>query len=274
MVWAPLSFGVQETFAEAMPQSVQVFTGSSQHRRQSDSWSSSPWLWLPSREAPTATELAWSSLAGLCSGLGLVFYYRALSGGSMGSSAPVTGVVTAAVPALTGFLFEGAPSPLQMVGFALAIIAIAQVTGLSRKNLTPNKQLIRSLLAGIFFGLFLIFLGQVSQDSYLYPLSITRVVTIAMALAMAYVSGGPKIPQTAAPLAVGAGVFDSMGSLLYLLARHAGRLDVAGVLSSLYPVSTVVLAKTILQEPHKPEKGCGHSFCNSSRGSPIRWIAS
>jgi uncharacterized membrane protein len=134
--------------------------------------------------APTATELAWSSLAGLCSGLGLVFYYRALSGGSMGSSAPVTGVVTAAVPALTGFLFEGVPSPLQMVGFALAIIAIAQVTGLSRKNLTPNKQLIRSLLAGIFFGLFLIFLGQVSQDSYLYPLSITRVVTIAMALAM------------------------------------------------------------------------------------------
>jgi uncharacterized membrane protein len=119
--------------------------------------------------APTATELAWSSLAGLCSGLGLVFYYRALSGGSMGSSAPVTGVVTAAVPALTGFLFEGAPSPLQTVGFALAIIAIAQVTGLSRKNLTPNKQLIRSLLAGIFFGLFLIFLGQVSQDSYLYP---------------------------------------------------------------------------------------------------------
>jgi drug/metabolite transporter (DMT)-like permease len=214
--------------------------------------------------APTATELAWSSLAGLCSGLGLVFYYRALSGGSMGSSAPVTGVVTAAVPALTGFLFEGAPSPLQTVGFALAIIAIAQVTGLSRKNLTPNKQLIRSLLAGIFFGLFLIFLGQVSQDSYLYPLSITRVVTIAMALAMAYVSGGPKIPQTAAPLAVGAGVFDSMGSLLYLLARHAGRLDVAGVLSSLYPVSTVVLAKTILKEPISPRKAVGIAFATAA----------
>jgi uncharacterized membrane protein len=151
-----------------------------------------------------------------------------------------------------------------MVGFALAIIAIAQVTGLSRKNLTPNKQLIRSLLAGIFFGLFLIFLGQVSQDSYLYPLSITRVVTIAMALAMAYVSGGPKIPQTAAPLVVGAGVFDSMGSLLYLLARHAGRLDVAGVLSSLYPVSTVVLAKTILQEPISPRKAVGIAFATAA----------
>jgi drug/metabolite transporter (DMT)-like permease len=44
------------------------------------------------------------------------------------------------------------------------------------------------------------------------------------------------------------GIFDSLGNFLFVYAATRGRLDVAAVLSSLYPASTLVLARVILKE--------------------------
>ena len=45
-----------------------------------------------------------------------------------------------------------------------------------------------------------------------------------------------------------AGVFDTAGNLLYATASHAGRLDIAATVSSLYPGFTILLAAMILHE--------------------------
>jgi drug/metabolite transporter (DMT)-like permease len=50
------------------------------------------------------------------------------------------------------------------------------------------------------------------------------------------------------PLAAAAGILDTIGNLLYTASSLTGRLDVAAVLSSLYPAGTILLAVWLLRE--------------------------
>ena len=54
---------------------------------------------------------------------------------------------------------------------------------------------------------------------------------------------GPLLPAVAT-----VAVLDLVGTGFYVLATQAGRLDVAATLSSLYPVTTIVLAIALLHE--------------------------
>ena len=210
---------------------------------------------ISGEKPPTTNDIYWSAAAGFFSGLGITLYYAALSRGLMGIAAPVTGVLTAAVPAVAGAFLEGAPSPLQATGFLLAFIGIFLVTGPDVNRLDATRQLAPAAAAGLGFGLFLVTIGQVSTGHY-YPLAISRIVTVSMVLAASLAKGGTSLSNSRLPT-LAAGIFDTGGSFFYLLARQQGRLDVSGVLSSLYPVSTVLLAKLILGEKLGKQKTVG-----------------
>ena len=57
-----------------------------------------------------------------------------------------------------------------------------------------------------------------------------------------------RLERAAVPGIVAVGVLDMTGNACYLLAVQSGALAVASVLSSLYPVTTVILAAVILGE--------------------------
>ncbi|MCX8200513.1 MAG: EamA family transporter [Candidatus Caldarchaeum sp.] len=202
-------------------------------------------------------DLLWSAAAGVMSGLGVITYYAVLSRGSMAYAAPVTGLVSTSVPALTGSFIEGLPKASQAVGFVLALVSIALVTGATKTSFKLSPRFVLAAFAGICFGSFLVFLGQVSEGSVLFPLAVSRLVTVAMAAVLVKGLTDWKRVAKAYPYVTAAGLFDTGGSFLFLLARQLGRLDVAGVLSSLYPISTIILAKTILNEPIGKKRATG-----------------
>jgi drug/metabolite transporter (DMT)-like permease len=202
-------------------------------------------LW---REAlPPTSSLGWALAAGLSGAIGIAALYRGLAIGSAATVAPTAAVITAALPVLANGLTAGLPRPTQLAGFAVAIAGIWLVAR-SPSATHSGAGLKLAFVAGVGFGGFLILIAQVHADLVFLPLVLTRCVTLAIAVAL-MLTRGVRIPRvTANPIALLAGVLDAGGNVLFLFARQHTRLDVAAVLSSFYPVATVVLAWLVLRE--------------------------
>ncbi len=59
---------------------------------------------------------------------------------------------------------------------------------------------------------------------------------------------GQRIGVGLLPLVVAVGVFDTGANALIAVASTRGAIGIVGVLSSLYPVATILLARTLLHE--------------------------
>jgi drug/metabolite transporter (DMT)-like permease len=197
---------------------------------------------------PSALDLVWGCAAGLSGAIGLAAFYRALAVGRMGINAPITAVLAAAVPVLFSAFIEGLPTPLQLVGFLLALIAVGLISGLGRATGRP-KGLGLALLAGLGFGGFLIFIGQVSHTAIFWPLAAARLSSSLFVLTILLIRRQEVLPKKAVfPVVLLAGTLDVVGNAFFVLAAHSGRLDVSAILSSMYPAVTVLLASIILRE--------------------------
>lgn len=208
--------------------------------------------------APTRHTVIFGLIAGLAGGIGLLALYKALSLGSMGLVAAVSGVLAAAVPVLVSFFTEAKPSLLKLAGFAVAGAAIWLIAYTPSTDAHP-RGLWLAVLAGICFGILLVFLHVAGRGSLLWALTFSRVGSVFCAIALGTVmvrhsrrQGAAPIPAmrwgAVLPLAAIAGILDTSGNLLFTASSLAGRLDVAAILSSLYPAGTILLAVWLLRE--------------------------
>jgi drug/metabolite transporter (DMT)-like permease len=198
---------------------------------------------------PPLNDLVLGAVAGLAGVIGILALYRALSLGRMGIAAPVTAVIANVLSVGWAAASEGLPGPIRVIGFALACLGVwfvAQPDGVQGRP----KGLGLAFLSGLGFGAFFIALGQISPDTdSSWPIFSARVTSFVIILVAFFISRQPfSLEASARPLAVGAGVLDTLGNAFYALAAQAGRLDVAAVLSSLYPAMTVLLARFVLHE--------------------------
>ncbi len=200
---------------------------------------------------PGAHAMLWGAMAGIAGAIGLAALYRGLAVGKMGIVAPIAAVLTAALPVVYGISLEGAPKPIQLAGFALATVAIVLISKPEREEGMP-KGLGLAILAGLGFGGFLICINRAGNTTVFWPLVAARVVSLAFMLLLILFTGREQVKAALSGklwmLMMIAGALDTAGNALFVFATQVGRLDVAAVLSSLYPASTVLLARFVLHE--------------------------
>lgn len=197
---------------------------------------------------PSTSDIAIAAGAGIGGGIGLLGLYHGLGVGRMGVVAPVTGVLAAALPVLVGIVRDGLPGGSISVGIVLALVAVVIVSRVP--GLDGGRSGIEfGVMAGIGFALFNILVGSLSGDGVFAPLIALKGSSAILIVGVIVVRRSPwALPRATLPLAFGAAVLDLAGNVFYLLATQAGRLDVAVTLSSLYPVTTVILAAIVLRE--------------------------
>jgi drug/metabolite transporter (DMT)-like permease len=190
----------------------------------------------------------WGGAAGLCGGFGLMLLYSSLAIGRMAVAAPVSALVAAGIPVIITGLSDGLPGIIVLSGFILALIAIWLISGGGSTNFNLSD-LRLPITAGVAFGFFFLCLHQASSSSVLFPLIAVRVVSISSLLIYAFISRQSIIPtrNSVVPILL-SGLLDTIGNSAFALAAQLGRVDVAAVLSSLYPGSTVLLAWIFLHE--------------------------
>jgi drug/metabolite transporter (DMT)-like permease len=201
---------------------------------------------------PTPADLAWGAAAGLAGAAGLVLFYRALATGVMSIVAPVTALTAAAVPVLSGLALGERLPPWATVGIVLALVAVVLVAaegGLPTLRAARSAGLLPALAAGVGFGVFFVLLDRTRPESTLWPLVASRSVSGLLVVVLAFGTGASLLVRgRTAGLVVLAGVLDMAANTLFLVATQQGQLAITGVLASLYPVSTVVLAQVVLRE--------------------------
>ena len=218
----------------------------------------------------STSALGWGLASGLVNGIALSCFYLALAASEMGLAAALAGLLTAVLPAAAGILLQGFPTARQISGFLLAFPAIWLIarSPSTADAATQRRSLILATVAGLGFGVFLIFSRQASRDAIVWPLLASRlgsavVAAGLLALVQRRATTSPananhsllfqKLrwqPITAFVfwLAMSAGLFDAVGNMSYMESTRLGRLDIAAVLASLYPAGTIVLAMIFLRE--------------------------
>ena len=206
-----------------------------------------------SGEAPIGWS-AWlmCTIAGSMGVLGLLLFFKAMAKGRMSVAAPVSALTAAILPVIVGSFVEGFPGWLTLAGFALALAAIwfiSQPDGGPKSLRLRLADLSLPLVAGVSFGVYLILFHNGSQNGLFWPMVSSRLAgVVTMMIYTLFTRQSFVPPKPVWPLLILNGVLDVSGNGLYILAGQAGRMDVAAVLASLYPASTVLLAGVFLHE--------------------------
>ena len=209
---------------------------------------------LSGERFPGGETLAWGAAAGVAGASGLYAFYRALASGQMALVAPLTAVIGAGVPAAVGIVRGDQLTAWQLGGMACGLVAIVVVSWPGRAGSHAGPATIRLLplivIGGLGFAGFFLAIHQAMSvgGTTWWPLVGARAASVTLAAGIAVAARPSRAGWRAAvPLLLVAGLADYGGNGLFLLAAR-GALSVPVVLSSLYPVTTVLLAAWLLHE--------------------------
>jgi drug/metabolite transporter (DMT)-like permease len=196
----------------------------------------------------------WGGLCGISQAFGVWWFYAALGAGPISVVSPLTAVLVASIPVGVGLVMGERPGAIAGIGVVVALIAVVLVSReATDEDVRPHKFTATvawlTVGSGLAFGLNFVLIHQAPVDAKLWPLVFARVSASVLVVVIAAMSANLRSPSgLPLRLAVLAALLDTGANIAMLLALHASLLSLAGVLMSLYPAATVLLAIVVLRE--------------------------
>jgi len=209
------------------------------------------WVLSSGDARPALVDLWPAAGAGIAAALGLAALYRGMAIGAMGIVAPIS-ATSPIVPLAVDVARGRTPSPLQWVGIVVVlggVVLLARETGTVGTESGLATGVVLALAAALGFGLFIVGLDASSDHSVAWTILVARGAGATVALVAALVSAAPlRPPARMLPMILAVGAFDTVANVLVAFATTKGPAGIVAVLSALYPVTTIVLARVLLAE--------------------------
>jgi drug/metabolite transporter (DMT)-like permease len=206
------------------------------------------WIAMAGAARPGAGVL-YALAAGLAGVIGLGCLYRGMAVGAMGIAAPIS-ATSPAVPLAFDVFHGRSPGAAQWLGILLALIGVVLVSrepGGSGGPVAAGVGL--ALVAALCFGLFVVGIGEAAQESAPWAAATARFGSVsALVLALGWTRTVPRVSSRHLPLIVAVGIFDTGANVLIAVAATKGAIGIVAVLSALYPIATILLARAVLHE--------------------------
>lgn len=221
---------------------------------------------------PSPRGAGWGAAAGLIGSVGALSLYAGLAAGPMYVVAPLTALISAAVPVLAGALFGDRLTAITWVGIGLIVIASGLVGAAPSTHLKSawfGRAVALALFSGICFGGFFVLLAQAPCTAGLWPVISARISETVVALAMWALGATAtknvktrtgilsRVDRETFVLVVVGGTIDATANAIYLLSVQRGQLAVVGAIVALYPAVTVLLARILHGERPGNLQGAG-----------------
>ena len=201
---------------------------------------------------PDIAPLGMAIVAGALGTTGLLLLFHAMERGKMSIATPVSALMAATLPVAVGTLLAGFPGLLTFLGFLLSLSAIWLVSREEENHsriLAHLSELRLPLLAGLGFGTYFILVHGAAQESRFWTMFASRIGgVLIMVIFMLSRRKSWQVSRDVWSLIVLNAFLDVTANGFYILASQVGRLDMAAILSSLYPAVTVLLAALLLKE--------------------------
>lgn len=190
--------------------------------------------------------------AGAAGAAGLAALYRGMAIGAMGIVAPIS-ALSPAVPLAVDLVRGDAPAAVQWAGIATALTGVVLLArepgGTTTRGTGLAAGVSLALVAALGFGLFVVGLDAASDGGATWAVVVARTSSTLVALcAVLLVSVPLRPPGGLLPAIAAVGVFDTTANALVAVATTYGSAGIVAVLSALYPLTTILLARVVLSE--------------------------
>ena len=219
-------------------------------------------LALAGQPAPPGEAVLIAGGAGLAEVVGFAALYRSLAIGPMSVVAPLASLA-AVVPVAAGIAGGERPEAVVATGLALAIGCGALVAfehdpdDRRRRRVAPGAAL--AAFSALAFGAFFVGTDAASQaGGVAWTVAVNRSTSFA-ALTLVVLIGRRGLSYQSTDLRPAAviGLLDAGANALFALALNRGMTSTVGVIGSLYPITTVVLAAVVLHERPRAAQALG-----------------